>query len=127
MGHPIDIEIGNRVRVLRLANGLTQSDLASSTGITFQQIQKYETGVNRISCSRLWLIAAALKVPVADFFDGMDGLDSLDQSEHGLGLADLLENRELLELQHAYNKLDETRRSAILKLVIEIAGDDARN
>jgi len=127
MPHPIDVEIGNRVRVLRLANGLTQSDLAASAGIRFQQIQKYETGVNRISCSRLWLIAAALKVPATDFFIGLDEMDSLNAIQTGLGFAALLENRELFELQHAFCALDETRRSAILKLVTQIAHDDVEN
>lgn len=70
--HPIDVHVGRKVTELRKRQGLTQSDLARACGITFQQIQKYETGANRISASRLHQIATLLAEPISTFFP-MDG------------------------------------------------------
>jgi transcriptional regulator with XRE-family HTH domain len=67
MTHPVDVEIGRRIREERLAAGLTQKELSATIGVKFQQLQKYETAVNRVSGSRLWLIAKALSVPVSCF------------------------------------------------------------
>lgn len=69
--HPIDITVGARITSQRLSNGMTQSDLATAIGVSFQQVQKYERGSNRVSASRLWLIAEALNVPMTYFFDGV--------------------------------------------------------
>ncbi|NOX41105.1 MAG: helix-turn-helix transcriptional regulator [Alphaproteobacteria bacterium] len=121
MPHHIDVEVGNRVRTLRLLNGFTQSDLAKSIGVKFQQVQKYETGANRISCSRIWKIAAAFDIPVTDFFHNICADHDVGSSQKGLSLAAASENKELLELQRAFNKLDQSQRSAILNLVSEIA------
>jgi transcriptional regulator with XRE-family HTH domain len=66
--HPVDRQVGNRVKLRRKAAGLTQADLARRLGLTFQQIQKYETGQNRISASKLHDIAKTLQLPVAYFF-----------------------------------------------------------
>lgn len=71
MPHPVDIEVGRRLRVFRHNKGMTQAELADKVGIRFQQIQKYETGANRVSASRLCDIAKVLEVPVASFFDGI--------------------------------------------------------
>ena len=70
--HPIDVEIGKRIRHRRWQLGVTQQALAEKCGVKFQQIQKYETGRNRVSASRLWEIAAALGWQVADFFAGIE-------------------------------------------------------
>jgi len=64
MKHPVDVHVGKRIRHRRWMNGTTQQQLAESVGIKFQQIQKYETGMNRVSASRLWDIAHVLDVPV---------------------------------------------------------------
>ncbi|PTX54128.1 transcriptional regulator with XRE-family HTH domain [Litoreibacter ponti] len=72
MAHVVDIHVGKRLRHQRWLVGMTQSELADALGIRFQQIQKYETGANRISASRLWDIAQAMDVPVSYFFDGLD-------------------------------------------------------
>ena len=72
MKHPVDVHVGKRIRHRRWMNGTTQQQLAEQVGIKFQQIQKYETGMNRVSASRLWDIASALDVPVAFFFEGLD-------------------------------------------------------
>ena len=78
--NPIDIAVGQRIRAVRELRGLTQTDLAKATGVTFQQIQKYERGTNRVSASRLMLISHALGQPVSTFFESeepgtRDGLD----------------------------------------------------
>ncbi len=73
MSHPVDVHVGNRVRHRRWLVGMTQQKLAEQVGIKFQQIQKYETGKNRISASRLWDIADALGVEVSFFFEGIEG------------------------------------------------------
>ena len=70
--HPVDVYVGQRVRSRRILCGMTQSILAEHIGLTFQQLQKYESGANRISASRLWEIAAILDVPVASFFEGLE-------------------------------------------------------
>lgn len=70
--HPVDVHVGKGVRSRRVLRGMTQSVLAEQIGLTFQQLQKYESGANRISASRLWEIAQILDVPVASFFDGIE-------------------------------------------------------
>lgn len=69
---PIDVHVGTRIRARRAMLGVTQVQLAELLGLTFQQVQKYERGVNRVSASTLWRAAEALSVPVAYFFEGMD-------------------------------------------------------
>lgn len=71
MKHPVDVHVGKMIRQRRWVIGLTQTDLANACGIKFQQVQKYETGMNRVSASRLWDIAAALDVPISFFFEGI--------------------------------------------------------
>ena len=70
--NPIDIHVGKRLRLRRLLLGLSQDRLGQMIGLTFQQIQKYENGTNRISASRLWDIAVLLEVPISFFFEDMD-------------------------------------------------------
>ena len=72
MKHPVDVHVGKRVRHRRWMVGMTQQQLGDIVGIKFQQIQKYETGMNRISASRLWDIAQALDVSISFFFEGFD-------------------------------------------------------
>jgi transcriptional regulator with XRE-family HTH domain len=69
----IDVKIGHRVRARRLEIGMSQERLSEALGLTFQQVQKYERGVNRIACSRIIDIAKALDAPVAYFFEGLEG------------------------------------------------------
>lgn len=81
--NPIDVHVGQRIRVRRCNLGLSQEKFASMLGLTFQQIQKYEAGTNRIGCSRLWDIGQVLQVPVSYFFDEMDK-DITDKSPRKL-------------------------------------------
>ena len=71
MPHPVDVHVGKRIRHRRWLVGMTQQQLAEAVGIKFQQIQKYETGANRVSASRLWDIAEALDVDISFFFEGL--------------------------------------------------------
>ncbi len=71
MAHPVDAHVGQRVRQRRSLLGITMRQLGDSVGIKYQQLQKYETGLNRIGASRMWNIAAAMEVPVSFFFEGL--------------------------------------------------------
>src|SRR5204862_2295917 len=73
---PVDIEVGHRIRIERLARGLSQTALANQLGVTFQQVQKYEKGVNRVGAGRLTKIAEVLGIEVGAFFSGKDVLDA---------------------------------------------------
>jgi transcriptional regulator with XRE-family HTH domain len=98
--------------------GMTQQQLAEKVGIKFQQIQKYETGMNRISASRLFDIAQALSVPVAYFFEGMDGTDAAQATGAQLdGVpGDLLADKEALELIRSYYAIPENQRRRLFEL-----------
>ena len=75
--NPIDVHVGRRVRLRRTLLGMSQEQLGDALNITFQQVQKYERGANRVSASKLWEIAGALKTPVAYFYDGLGDQDAL--------------------------------------------------
>ena len=116
MSHPVDVHVGKRIRHRRWMSGTTQQQLAERVGIKFQQIQKYETGMNRVSASRLWDIAAVLDVPVSFFFEGME---TDDKHGHGLGAdmpADILTDKEALELLRSYYAIPEHQRRRLFEL-----------
>jgi transcriptional regulator with XRE-family HTH domain len=98
--------------------GMTQQQLAEKVGIKFQQIQKYETGMNRISASRLWDISEALSVPVAYFFEGMDGAEAAQAADAGQSAlpGDILADKEALELVRSYYAIPETQRRRLFEL-----------
>lgn len=110
--HPVDAHVGKRVRHRRWMVGMTQQQLADRVGIKFQQIQKYETGMNRVSASRLWEIAAALDVPIAYFFDGLDSASALPAAAQG----DYLADKEALELVRSYYAIPEPQRRRLFDL-----------
>jgi len=116
--HPVDVHVGKRVRHRRWMVGMTQQQLAEKVGIKFQQIQKYETGMNRVSASRLWDIAEALSVPVAYFFEGVNGAEDLAQTaEASQGLpGDILADKEALELVRSYYAIPENQRRRLFEL-----------
>jgi transcriptional regulator with XRE-family HTH domain len=108
-----DADIGRRVRSLRLQRGLSQSKLADNLDLTFQQVQKYEKGVNRISAGRLQRIAEVLDVPITFFFASCEGNESADGSSP---IAfDLLQTDGAVRLAHAYSRIK--RRGVQLRLV----------
>ncbi len=113
MKHPVDAHVGKRIRHRRWMVGMTQQKLAEKVGIKFQQIQKYETGMNRVSASRLWDIADALEVPVSFFFEGLNGQEALDTSSVP---GDILADREALELVRSYYAIPEAQRRQLFEL-----------
>lgn len=114
MAHPVDVHVGKRVRHRRWLVGMTQQQLAEKVGIKFQQIQKYETGANRISASRLWDISEAMDVPVAFFFEGLD--DSAQTNADAQVPADLLGDKEALDLIRSYYAIPENQRRRLFEL-----------
>src|SRR5580698_3474137 len=80
--NPIDLHVGARIRLRRRMQGVSQEKLADALGLTFQQVQKYERGANRVSASKLYEIAAALHAPVSYFFDGLADPSSADSPEY---------------------------------------------
>ena len=115
MSHPVDVHVGKRIRHRRWMNGTTQQQLAERVGIKFQQIQKYETGMNRVSASRLWDIANVLEVPVSFFFEGMEG----EAAATGNGAdmpADIMTDKEALELLRSYYAIPENQRRRLFDL-----------
>jgi transcriptional regulator with XRE-family HTH domain len=114
MKHPVDVHVGKRVRHRRWMVGMTQQQLAEKVGIKFQQIQKYETGMNRVSASRLWDIAEALSVPVAFFFEGL-GATEAELAEVAVP-GDILADKEALELVRSYYAIPENQRRRLFDL-----------
>lgn len=115
MKHPVDAHVGKRIRHRRWMIGMTQQQLAEQVGIKFQQIQKYETGMNRVSASRLWDIALSLSVPVAFFFEGLDGNDDAEAPTGDMP-NDLLADKEALELVRSYYAIPEEQRRQLFEL-----------
>lgn len=118
MKHPVDVHVGKRIRHRRWMVGMTQQQLAEKVGIKFQQIQKYETGMNRVSASRLWDIAESLSVPVAFFFDGVDEASNVTppQANQDSVPADILADKEALELVRSYYAIPENQRRRLFEL-----------
>jgi len=114
MKHPVDILVGKRVRHRRWMVGMTQQQLAEKVGIKFQQIQKYETGMNRISASRLWDISEALDVEIGFFFQGLSE-GSVETGTTDLP-SDILADKEALELVRSYYAIPETQRKRLFEL-----------
>ncbi|GAA6192016.1 transcriptional regulator [Phaeobacter gallaeciensis] len=115
MTHPVDVHVGKRVRHRRWLIGMTQQQLAEQVGIKFQQIQKYETGANRISASRLWDIADALDVSVSFFFEGLDDTAKSGSGKPGVP-ADLMGDKEALDLVRSYYAIPENQRRRLFEL-----------
>ncbi|MBT8471061.1 MAG: helix-turn-helix transcriptional regulator [Marinicaulis sp.] len=131
MAHPIDLHVGRRLRARRRLLNLTQEKLASAVDIRFQQIQKYESGANRISASRLWTLARALDVSVGYFFEGLNGAEaSTETAMNGAaGFAeapssDLLDDKETISLVRYYYQLNDEPRKRLLDLAKAMSGED---
>lgn len=115
MKHPVDVHVGKRIRHRRWMNGTTQQQLAEAVGIKFQQIQKYETGMNRVSASRLWDIAKVLNVEVSFFFEGLDSAPAKDGAIGNMP-GDILTDKEALELLRSYYAIPENQRRRLFDL-----------
>lgn len=116
MTHPVDTHVGKRIRHRRWLVGMTQQQLAESVGIKFQQIQKYETGANRVSASRLWDIADALGVEISFFFEGLEHQSAESRDKTGSVAADLMGDKEALDLVRSYYAIPENQRRRLFDL-----------
>lgn len=116
MTHPVDVHVGKRIRHRRWMNGTTQQQLAEKVGIKFQQIQKYETGMNRVSASRLWDIADVLGVSISFFFEGIETVEGAAARVVRDGQSDFLSDREALELLRSYYAIPENQRRRLFEL-----------
>ncbi|MEL6435460.1 MAG: helix-turn-helix domain-containing protein [Pseudomonadota bacterium] len=127
--NPIDVHVGSRIRLRRTMLGMSQEKLGEALGITFQQVQKYEKGTNRVGASRLQNIAAILNVPVSFFFEDAPG----DRVSEGGQLAEnsstyvvnFLSSSEGLQLNRAFVKISDPKvRRKIIDLVKSLADED---
>jgi transcriptional regulator with XRE-family HTH domain len=129
--NPIDRHVGSRVRMRRVLVGISQEKLGESLGLTFQQVQKYEKGTNRIGASRLQQISRILGVPVEYFFDGapqtVERTLSGGFEDHGdtAYVADFLATNEGIQLNKAFVRIKDAKlRRRVVELVTAIAGED---
>jgi transcriptional regulator with XRE-family HTH domain len=134
--NPIDVHVGTRVRLRRMLLGMSQEKLGERLGLTFQQVQKYEKGVNRIGASRLYELGKVLGVSVSYFYDEAPEVMVASQpAGHAAGFgempaenyaADFLSSREGLELNKAFARITDAKvRRTIVDLVRSLANDDS--
>lgn len=125
MKHPVDVHVGKRIRHRRWMVGMTQQQLGEVVGIKFQQIQKYETGMNRVSASRLWDIATALEVSISFFFEGIeDDVVTVGEMIEPQRKGDLLADKEALELVRSYYAIPEQQRRRLFDLARVLSAED---
>ncbi len=110
----IDVHVGERIEIRRKLLKMTQKDLSKKIGVTFQQLQKYEQGFNRVSASRLWLISQALGTDINFFFEGL-------QSET-FGGDDVMQQQKTLELIMAYSKIKNAKVADIVFSLLQEMG-----
>jgi transcriptional regulator with XRE-family HTH domain len=125
--NPIDKHVGSRVRMRRMMLSMSQEKLGGALGLTFQQVQKYEKGTNRIGASRLQQISHILQVPVAFFFEGAPAshlqTDGMSEAPSPTYVSDFLATSDGLALTKAFMEIKEPKlRRRIVDLVEEIAG-----
>jgi len=128
--NPIDIHVGSRVRLRRMMLGMSQEKLGENLGITFQQIQKYEKGTNRIGASRLQHIARVLTVPVSFFFEDAPGgvaaePGGMAEQPSASYVVDFLSSSEGIQLNKAFIRIKDAKlRRKVIELVRAMAGTD---
>jgi transcriptional regulator with XRE-family HTH domain len=133
--NPIDIHVGSRVRFRRMLLGMSQEKLGEKLGLTFQQIQKYEKGINRIGASRLFDLAQVLGVPVQFFYEEAPAsdtppllVDGFAEKPAGNSIVEFLRSRDGLELNKAFVRIPDAKaRRAIVDLVRSLANDDHKD
>jgi transcriptional regulator with XRE-family HTH domain len=132
--NPIDVHVGSRVRFRRMLLGMSQEKLGEKLGLTFQQIQKYEKGINRIGASRLFDLAQVLGVPVQFFYEEAPASEQQATMPAGFAeksednsIVDFLRSRDGLELNKAFVRISDVKaRRAIVDLVRSLANDDTK-
>jgi transcriptional regulator with XRE-family HTH domain len=126
--NPVDKYVGSRVRMRRIMLGMSQEKLGDALGLTFQQIQKYEKGTNRVGASRIQQIAEVLKVPVSFLFEGgpsgIRGAEGFGEEESPAYVSDFLATSEGLALTRAFTRIADAKlRRSIVDLVEQIAAN----
>ena len=128
--NPIDKHVGSRVRMRRMMLGMSQEKLGNALGLTFQQVQKYEKGTNRIGASRLQQISHILQVPVSFFFEGAPSvggaarLEGMSEAPSPAYVSDFLATSDGLALTKAFMRISDSKlRRRIVDLVEQIASD----
>jgi transcriptional regulator with XRE-family HTH domain len=126
--NPVDTHVGSRVRLRRMMLGMSQEKLGERLGITFQQIQKYEKGTNRVGASRLQHIASVLQVPVSFFFEDApgqpEGAEGFADSGSRTYLTEFLSTPDGLQLNRAFARIADAKlRRRIVDLVRAVAGE----
>lgn len=124
--NPVDVHVGGRIAHRRRSLGLSQSDLGQALGLTFQQIQKYERGANRISASKLYDAAKLLQAPVSYFFEGLDETDGGLDDGFAQRMTEFVSTPEGLELAGLFPRLADRRlRRRVVDLVRAMVDDEA--
>ena len=130
--NPVDVHVGSRVRLRRMLVGLSQEKLGQRMGLTFQQIQKYEKGLNRIGASRLYKLSQILEVPVGFFYEGMTQIGEtanagMAEENTEAFLYEFLNTRDGLELNRAFVKVSDVNiRKSIIDLVRSLGRADTK-
>jgi transcriptional regulator with XRE-family HTH domain len=125
--NPIDIQVGNRVRIRRMLIGMSQERLGGLLGLTFQQVQKYEKGVNRIGAGRLFEVSRILNVPVDFFYEGVNDAAPGANELEGAPVMDFISSGEGLQLSLAFMKIKDVKvRKRVLDLVKSLAEEEAQ-
>ncbi|MCB1328388.1 MAG: helix-turn-helix transcriptional regulator [Maritimibacter sp.] len=121
----VDSHVGNRIRARRAEIGKSQQRLAEEVGLTFQQIQKYELGQNRVAAPKLWAISNALGVRVDYFFEGLDARKQHDEDNRPNSRdAHAVNGPQALRLVRYFHRLDQSQKNAILGLIISMSTED---
>ena len=123
--NPIDIQVGNRVRIRRMLIGMSQERLGDLLGLTFQQVQKYEKGVNRIGAGRLFEVSRILNVPIDFFYEGVNTQPGAGEPEGAPPVMEFVSSGEGLQLSLAFMKIKDPKvRKRVLDLVKSLAEEE---
>ena len=114
--NPVDVHVGARIRLRRQVLKMSQEKLGDQLGVTFQQVQKYERGTNRVGASRLWRLSQVLDVPVSFFFEGLEGGAKGEDAAAEAIPADLMGDKEALDLIRSYYAIPEHQRRRLFEL-----------
>src|SRR5476649_726518 len=123
--NPIDAQVGNRVRIRRMLIGMSQEKLGDLLGLTFQQVQKYEKGVNRIGAGRLFEVSRILNVPIDFFYEGVNTQPGAGEPEGAPPVMEFVSSGEGLQLSLAFMKIKDAKvRKRMLDLVKSLAEEE---
>ncbi|PWR20892.1 helix-turn-helix domain-containing protein [Zavarzinia compransoris] len=124
--HPVDVYVGSRIKLRRTLLGISQERLGDALELTFQQVQKYERGSNRVSASKLYTISEVLDVPIAYFFDGYGGdarAEGLRDSSSPAFEHEQLSRKESIDLLKAYYEIEDSKvRRKVIEMIRVLAG-----